>query len=198
MKNLFTPDSPPQLADMLESAQAELANFRKELSKDQVSVIERYEQLKKELRDAIRQMKDMVSDNKALAGDLTEALKRKLVQLEELVHAPKVTEKEIKEQLKHIRKATEEVVEHLGSLSLNDLSLAGLTDRIYRYKIKLAILALRIQLGTLKMKDTVLDTRHAVQVKVHRSGNYIEKKWNVFHREISTAYEHLQKAFTTN
>ncbi len=197
MKNIMTPDSAPQLADMLESAQVELAKFRKELSKDKVSVIERYEKLKKELRSAIRQMKDMLSENKALAADITEALKLKLAKLEEQVHAPKVTEAEIMDQLNQIRKATEDVVKYLSSLSVNDLALASLTDRIYRYKIKLAILKLRIQLGTLKMKDTFLDIRHDTKVKVHRSSHRIEKKWNVFHHEISEAYGHLQKAFTT-
>lgn len=196
MNNLMTPDSPPQVVDMLESAQEELAQFRKELSKDQVNVHDRYEQLKKELREAIRQMKDMLQDNKALAKDMTEALKLKLVLLEQQVHAPKVTEAEILEQLQRIRKATEDVVNYLGSLSLDDLSLAGLTDRIYRYKVKLAILSLRVQLGALKMKDTVLDIRHDFKVKLHRSGNTIGKRWNVFHREMAEAYEHLQKAFT--
>lgn len=197
MNDLKLPDSPPQIADMLESAQDELAQFRKALSKDQVNVHERYEQLKKELREAIRQMKDMLNDNKAIAKDIAEALRLKLILLEEQVHAPKVTEAEILDQLNRIRKATEDVVKYLGSLSIDDLSLAGLTDRIYRYKVKLAILKLRIQLGALKMKDTVLDIRHDVTVKLHRSENTIGKRWNVFHHEMSEAYEHLQKAFTS-
>jgi hypothetical protein len=197
MDDLKLPDSPPQIADMLESAQDELAQFRKELSKDQVKVHDRYEQLKKELREAIRQMKDMVSDNKAIAKDVAEALRLKLVLLEEQVHAPQVGEAEILEQLNRIRKATEDVVKYLGSLTIDNLSLAGLTDRIYRYKVKLAILKLRIQLGALKMKDSVLDIRHDVTVKLRRSENTVGKRWNVFHREISEAYEHLQKAFTS-
>lgn len=197
MNDLKLPDSPPQLADMLESAQSELAQFRKELSKDQVKVHDRYEQLKKELREAIRQMKDMLNDNKAIARDVAEALRLKLMLLEEQVHAPKVSEAEVLEQLNRIRKAMEDVVKYLGSLSIDDLSLAGLTDRIYRYKVKLAILKLRIQLGALKMKDTVLDIRHDVTVKLHRSESTVGKRWNVFHHEISAAYEHLQKAFTS-
>ena len=197
MNNLITPDSPPQVVDMLESAQAELAQFRKELSKDQVSVHDRYEQLKKELREALRQMKDMLKDNKALAKDIAEELRLRLVLLEEQVHAPKVSEAEVLEQLNRIRKATEDVVKYLGSLSIDDLSLAGLTDRIYRYKVKLAILKLRIQLGALKMKDTFLDVRHDVTVKLRRSESTIGKRWNIFHHEMAEAYEHLQKAFTS-
>jgi hypothetical protein len=197
MNDLKLPDSPSQIADMLESAQAELAQFRKELSKDQVSVHDRYEQLKKELREAIAQMKDMLKDNKSLAKDVAETLRFRLALLEEQVHAPKVTEAEILEQLNRIRKATEDVAKYLGSLSIDDLSLAGLTDRIYRYKVKLAILKLRIQLGTLKMKDTFLDIRHDVTVKLRLSEKTVGKRWSVFHHEISEAYEHLQKAFTS-
>jgi ElaB/YqjD/DUF883 family membrane-anchored ribosome-binding protein len=194
MNDLKLPYTPPQIADMLES---ELTQFRKELSKDQVSVHDRYEQLKKELREAIAQMKDMLKDNKSLAKDVAETLRFRLALLEEQVHAPKVTEAEILEQLNRIRKATEDVVKYLGSLSIDDLSLAGLTDRIYRYKVKLAILKLRIQLGTLKMKDSFLDIRHDVTVKLRRSEKTVGKRWNVFHHEISEAYEHLQKAFTS-
>jgi ElaB/YqjD/DUF883 family membrane-anchored ribosome-binding protein len=194
MNDLKLPYTPPQIADMLES---ELTQFRKELSKDQVSVHDRYEQLKKELREAIAQMKDMLKDNKSLAKDVAETLRFRLALLEEQVHAPKVTEAEILEQLNRIRKATEDVVKYLGSLSIDDLSLAGLTDRIYRYKVKLAILKLRIQLGTLKMKDSFLDIRHDVTVKLRCSEKTVGKRWNVFHHEISEAYEHLQKAFTS-
>lgn len=197
MNNLMIPDSPPQVADMLEAAQTELSQFRKELSKDQVSVHERYEQLKKELREAIRQMKVMIDDNKGLARDIAEVLKAKLALLEEQVHAPKVTEAEILEQLNKVRKATEDVIKYLGTLSLDDLSLAGLADRIHRYNVKLAILKLRIQLGALKIKDTFLDIRHDLDVKFHRSGTTLGKRWNTFHRELGEAYEHLQKAFTS-
>lgn len=197
MNNLLTPDSPPKVVDMLESAQAELAQFRKELSKDQVNVQERYDQLKKELRKAIGQMKTMVSENKALAKEVAEALKDRLALLEEQIHVPKITEADILDQLNRVRKVTEDLVNYLGTLSLDDLSLAGLTDVVYRYKIKFAILKLRIQLGTLKMKDTVLDLRHDVKVKFHRTENTLEKRWNVFHHEISEAYEHLHKAFTS-
>ena len=197
MNHLMTPDSPPRVVDMLESAEAELAQFRKELSNDKAKVHDRYEQLKKELRVGIRQMKEMISENKGLGKDMADALKLRLLQLEEQVRLPKASEADVLAQHENIRKAAEEVVKYLGSLSLEDLSLAGLADRIYRYKIKFAILKLRIQLGALKMKDTVLDLRHDIRVNFHRSENRIEKRWGTFFREISEAYDHLQKAFTT-
>ncbi len=206
MNTEITPERPPHVADMLESAQADIEQFRKELGKEQGNLHGRYEQLKKELRQAIGQMKDMVKENKALAKDLSEALRERLSALEAEVQSqlPRVSEAELHEQLTRIRHGLDEMVTYLSGLRVYNFSLARLLDNMYRYRIKFAILRLKLQLGALEVKDSFLDIRHDVKVKIHdirskmeRSGVDMEKRWDHVRDEVTAAYEHLQKAFTS-
>jgi gas vesicle protein len=191
---------------MLESAQADIELFRKELGKDQVNLHDRYEQLKKELRQAIGQMKDMVKENKALAKDLSEALRQRLSALEAEVQSPlpRVSEAELHEQLARIRHGLDEMITYLSGLRVYNFSVARLMDNMYRYRIKFAILRLKVQLGALEVKDSFMDIRHDVkkkiqdiQSKMERSGGDLEKRWDHVRDEVTAAYEHLQKAFTS-
>ncbi len=198
-----TPENSP-VVDLLESAQADLEQFRKDLGHDQAGVHMKYDQLKGEIKGALHQMKEMVRDNKALAKDVADALRAKLSQLEEHVAAPrKEGEAELLNQLTILKRMMEDIVRYLGKIDFFDLSLSRINDRIYRYKIKLGIIKLKFQLGTMQMKDTVLDVRYDMKEKINelreymsRSGGGLEKRWHLFHHEISEAYEHLQKAFT--
>lgn len=205
MNTQITPER-PHVTDMLESAEADIELFRKELGKDQVNLHERYEQLKKELRQAIGQMKDMVKENKALAKDLSEALRERLSALETEVQSqlPRVSEAELHEQLARIRHALDEMLTYLSGLRVYNFSVARLMDNMYRYRIKFAILRLKVQLGALEVKDSFMDIRHDVkkkiqeiQSKMERSGGDLEKRWDHVRDEVTAAYEHLQKAFTS-
>lgn len=206
MNNLMTPEMDSRVNEMLESAKADLEKFRNELGKDMVSVHDRYTQLKKELLEAIRQMKAMIDENKALAKEVADTLREKLSTLEAEVtkQSEKLSESDLVKQLVTIKEAMAEIVGYLGSIPVYDLSLSRIHDRIYRYKIKLAILKLKIQLGTLKVKDVVLDAKFDLKRKAHDFRTYAErseenlgKRWKVFQHEITEAYEHLQKAFTS-
>ena len=199
-----THENSPAVVDLLESAQSDLEQFRKDLGHDQAGVHMKYDQLKGEIKDALRQMKEMVRDNKALAKDVADALRVKLSQLEEHLAAPhKEGDGELLNQLTIIKRMMEDIAKYLAKIDFFDLSLSRITDRIYRYKIKLGIVKLKFQLGTMQMKDTVLDVKYDLKGKIHelreylnRSEDGLEKRWHLFHHEISEAYEHLQKAFT--
>jgi hypothetical protein len=206
MNTETAPGTAPQVMDMLESTQADIEQFRKEIGQEQVSVQCRYEQLKQELQAAIGQMKELISENKDLARDIKDALRTRLATLEEQarVRAVLLTEVQFEEQLARIRKGVDDLVNYLGTLSFHDFSLASILDKAYRFRIKLAILRLRFQLGALEMKGAVLDARHDVKQRIRtlrekaeRTEAQTEKRWNVFRQEMAEAYEHLQKAFTS-
>lgn len=205
MNTQKTPEKSPVVVDLLTTAQDDIEQFREQLDHDKVDVHERYDQLKHEIKDAIRQMKDMIRDNKALAKDIADALRVKLAHLEEQVMTPKPdNKKDLIEQLSHVKKVMESIVQYLSKVTTYDLSLSLIHDRIYRYKIKLAIIKLKLQLGTMQIKDTVMDAKFDIKQKIHHLRGFaansekgIEKKWKVFHTEISEAYQHLQKAFTS-
>lgn len=206
MNTETTPDSPPRVADMLQSAQAEIEQFRDALGKDQASVHDRYEQLKKELRHAIGQMKDVVKENKSLANDVADALRERLARLEEYVppKVPGLPEADLEKQLTRIREGLDDIVSYLSGLRYYDISLAGLMDRVHRYRIKFAILRLRLRLGALEIKDTFLDLRYDARKKIHtlrqradRAEEDLEKRWKVFRTELTAAYDHMHKAFTS-
>jgi hypothetical protein len=205
MNTQTAPEKSPVVVDLLSTAQDDIEQFRKELDHDKVDVHDRYDKLKHEIKDAIRQMKDMIRDNKVLAKDITDSLRIRLAHLEEQVMTPKPNNKEdLIEQLSHVKKLMESIVQYLGKVTTYDLSLSLIHDRIYRYKIKLAIIKLKLQLGTMQLKDTVMDVKFDIKKKFHHLRGFasnsekgIEKKWKVFHAEISEAYEHLQKAFTS-
>lgn len=206
MNTEIMPETKSNVVDLLESAKADLDQFREELGKESVNVRDRYEALKKEMHSAVTQMKEMVQDNKVLAKDIAETLRQKLALLEEqmLIQSDRLTESDLVHQLTRVKAIMEDIVAYLGTLSFYDLSLGRIHDRIYRYKIKLAILKLRVQLGTMKMKDVVMDARFDLKRKVHElrqlaghSEEGLEKRWNHVRHELSEAYEHLHKAFTS-
>lgn len=205
MNSHGTSEKDPSVVDLLESTQEDLEQFRKELGQDQAGVHTKYEQLRHEIKDALHQMKQLVHDNKALAKDVAEALRQKLARLEEQVMTPrKDGDSDVLAQLTALKRVMEDIVKYLSKVSFYDLSLARINDRMYRYKIKLGIIKLRFQLGTMQMKDTVLDVQYDMKKKIHDLRDYVkdseeglEKRWNVFHHELSEAYEHLQKAFTS-
>lgn len=206
MNTEIMPEIKSNVVDLLESAKTDLDQFREELGKESVNVRDRYEALKKEMQRAVAQMKEMVRDNKILAKDIAETLRQKLALLEEqlVIQSDRLTESDLVHQLTRMKAIMEDIVAYLGSLSFYDLSLGRIHDRIYRYKIKLAILKLKVQLGTMKMKDVVMDARFDLNGKVHElrqlighSEEGLEKRWNHVRHELSEAYEHLHKAFTS-
>jgi hypothetical protein len=205
MNTTTNPECGPESVNMLESAQEDLEQFRKELGHDQVNVLLRYHQLKTEIKEALGQMKAMIQDNKVLAREVTESIQQKLLQLQQQVETPdQLSGGDMVSQLSNIRRLMEDIVKYLGKITVYDLSLARINDRMYRYKIKLSIIKLKVQLGTMQLKDTVLDTRHDFKKRVsdlrdfvEQSEEGLERRWKVFHHEISTAYEHMQKAFTS-
>jgi len=205
MNTQSTSEKSPVVVDLLETAQDDIEQFREELGHDQTNVHDRYEQLKGEIKSAIDQMRDMIRDNKALARDVAEALRFRLALLEEQVTTPKLDSKnDWLAQLSQIKLAMEDIVHFLGKVTTYDLSLSLIHDRIYRYKIKLAIIKLKVQLGVMQMKDTVMDARFDLKKKIRHMRDFashsekgLEKRWHEFHTEINEAYEHLQKAFTS-
>lgn len=206
MNTQTTSGTSPQVVDLLESAHADIEQYQKQLGLDQASVQERYDNLKEELRTAVSQIKDMVSENRSLSREIANALRERLTSLEEQVNAqmPKLTEAELLEQLVRIRRVMTELIRYLGGLSFYDLSLASIHDRIYRLQIKLAILRLKFQLGAMETKDKTMDLRRDVKKRIHQlretaqhSEEAIEKRWDIFRHEVTAAYEHLQKAFTS-
>jgi hypothetical protein len=201
-----TTGTTPQVIDMLESTEADLAKYREDMDHGKASVIDRFEELKKEIEAAIKQMKITLAENKSLARNVAETLRVRLADLEERiqVHASRLSSAELEEQLNRLRGSMENLITYLGTLDLYDFSLANIQDKVYRFRIKLDILGLKFQLGALQVKEVVFDTRHdfkkklhTLRTKVEQSEEDLEKRWGVFRHEIAAAYEHLQKAFTS-
>ncbi len=202
MNSLMTPEMDSRVNEMLESAKTDLTRFRKELGQDMVSVQDRYSQLKKELLEAVRDMKAMLAENKAVARAISAEIRQKLDVLETQVQqqSEKLSESELAQQLANIKRAMTEVVRYLGTLDFYDISLSNIQDRLYRYRIKFAILKLKLQLGSMQFKEVVMDAKVDWKKKIHEfrgAEERIEKRWKVFQHEIAEAYEHLQKAFTS-
>lgn len=206
MKKSLIPELNSRMEEMLESAKDDLNHFRKELGKDMVNVQDRYVRLRKELIEAIRQIRSMIDDSKDLGSDVVETLQAKLASLESSLEkgANRLEKTELVKELTLLKEGMTDLVNYLGTLDFYDLTFSRIYDRFYRFKIKFAILKLKLQLGALQVKDVYLDTRFDMKKKANtlrtravRAELSAEKKWRAFQHEMSEAYEHLSKAFTS-
>jgi len=206
MNKSLIPELNSRMEEMLESAKDDLSRFRKEVGRDIVSVQDRYVRLRKELIEAVRQIRSMIDESKDLSQDIVETLHAKLSRLESSLekNAEKLSKTELADQLTILKDGMTDLVKYLGSLDFYDLTLSRLHDRFYRFKIKFAILKLKLQLGSLQVREVYLDTRFDLKKKAHtlrtravRAEANAERKWKSFQYEMSEAYEHLNKAFTS-
>lgn len=206
MNKSLIPELNSSVGEMLESARGELSHFRKELGEDMASVHDRYVRLRKEMIEAIHQIRSMIDDTKDLSKDAVETLQAKLSKLESLLEKGVDTlgKTELVNELMLLKEGMTDLVNYLGSLDFYDLTFSRIYDRFYLFKIKVDILKLKLQLGALQVKEIYLDTRfdmkkkvHALRTKAVRAELTAGKRWRTFQHEMSVAYEHLSKAFTS-
>ena len=110
----------------------------------------------------------------------------------------------VRNWLTGIRRILSGIIRDLGAERTFTGKLIQLADRIHRLKIKADILRLKIRLGAMDIRDVVLETRKTFKEKMATLRTYASRKEEMlgrrmhhFRKEVSEAYEHLNKALAS-
>jgi|GEM_PF-1052212 len=193
-----------EVVKLLEASRTELEHYRRALADNQTALAAHLENLRKELSDALTEMRVVFADTKVLNIETSGRLMARVKSLQEiLMHIPGSEPALIKNWLLAIKRTLSGMIRDLGGESVFSGALARLVDRAHRLKIKVDILRLRLKLGAMDIRDAVVDTKNSFREKMVDLKTYASQKEGIigrrlshFRKEVSEAYDHLSKALS--
>ena len=189
---------------LLEQSRADLEHYRRELGKDKAEIGRHIRELRMELMSSITEMRNVFTDSKDLTVETAERLKHRVNELEKQIRTLSEPEAErLRSRLIAIRRSIREILTDLSGSGPFPMAMVVLGDKLHRLRIKADILRLRMQLGRMDLRDAVFESRKSLRERVRRIRSFaldseerLEKRLRSFRKEISEAYEQMNKAFT--
>ena len=189
---------------LLHDTKAEIEQFWKEVGHERGEVALKYLELKEEMKTALQEMRELIQLNKAITRESVNSLNRKLIALEQqLLAAGENTSCDLVGHLAKIKTIMTGIVDDLCEEGYNE-TFEKIHDQMYRFKIKLDILKLKLELGKMNMKDILNDAHHSLDKKIEilkdfssESEETLRKRWKDFSHGVNDAYSVLNKTFTS-
>ena len=189
---------------LLHDTKAEIEQFWKEVGHERGEVALKYLELKEEMKTALQEMRELIQLNKAITRESVNSLNRKLIALEQqLLAAEENTSCDLVGHLTKIKTIMTGIVDDLCKEGYNE-TFEKIHDQMYRFKIKLDILKLKLELGKMNMKDILNDAHHSLDKKIEilkdfssESEETLRKRWKDFSHGVKDAYSVLNKTFTS-
>ena len=189
---------------LLHDTKAEIEQFWKEVGHERGEVALKYLELKEEMKTALQEMRELIQLNKAITRESVNSLNRKLIALEQqLLVAGENTSCDLVGHLAKIKTIMTGIVDDLCKEGYNE-TFEKIHDQMYRFKIKLDILKLKLELGKMNMKDILNDAHHSLDKKIEilkdfssESEETLRKRWKDFSHGVNDAYSVLNKTFTS-
>lgn len=194
-----------EVVRLLEESRSELEKYRHTLVNDQRQLTEHLENLRKELIESLEEMRKAFSDTRSLTAETSARLLENVHDLQDLLKQLPGTEPAIlKNWLNEIRKNLSLMIRNLGGASIFSERILRLLDKAHRMKIKLDIIRLKLKLGAMEIREAVADTRKSFRDRIARIRTYASQKekmigssLNHFRKEVTEAYDHLNKALAS-
>lgn len=183
----------------LRKASVELEEFQMQLSLGKSEAFEKYQEIKKKFRGFMHEVINKLREDKVSAEELT----LKFQKVEHLLVSEKIETKEnFNEQKKKILALVEEMEDALKSTAVDKDFHIKINTEIEKFKIKMEILRLRLELGKLdvkkgfeSLKSEFAERLDSIKMKFEEGESALAHNWDHFSHELSEAYKHLKKAF---
>lgn len=183
----------------LRKAAVELEDFQLQLALGKSEAFEKYQEVKKKFHAFMHEALNKLREDKVSVEELT----MKFQQIEHLLISEKIEAKEnFIEQKEKILALVEQIEDALKNTAVDKDFQIKINTEIEKFKIKMEILRLRLELGKLEVKKGFesLKLEFAERVdkikhKLEEGESSMSKNWDHFTHEMSEAYKHLKKAF---
>lgn len=152
--------SPSALEALVDTTRNELHRFRDELDSDKVKVNEKVKELTDEIRKAVLQIRLMIRQENSLGADKVKAMEDRLSILESHLDEPPASN--MSELLQRIGSGLGDVLRPLADPKTYKSVFPHLYDTIYRYRLKVEILMIKVELERLTAKEIIQKQRKKI------------------------------------